>query len=210
MTLKERGVFYTESINKICEDGKAVKSELSDPRDLSQKVRISQEFSGLNYVIFQGAIWLVPIPQVPYAFAELPSSPSLAKRRYPFRVSGDAEISSTVTLKIPAGFRPLYLPEGFRHQTDYGEFSFAASYDPAKSQVVIQKTMRFKKRDIPLEQYDEFKKIIDSFGTTKNSLILLEKTLSLEIDSPSEVIFHGMFHPSVPAAGISLHFPRCV
>jgi hypothetical protein len=35
--------------------------------------------------------------------------------------------------------------------------------------------MLFKKRDISLDQYDEFKKIIDSFGTTKNSLILLEK-----------------------------------
>jgi len=175
MTSKERDVFYAESINKICEDGKAVKSELSDPRDLSQKVRIGQEFSGQNYVIFQGTIMTVPIPQVPYAFAALPSQPRLAKRRYPFRVAGDAEITSAVTLKIPAGFKPLYLPEGFHQQKDYGEFSFAASYDPAKSQVVIQKTMTFKKRDIPLEQYDEFKKTIDSFGITKNSLILLEK-----------------------------------
>jgi hypothetical protein len=175
-TAKEREVFFGESINKICEDGKAVKSALSDPADLSRKVRVSQEFNGRNYGIFQGAIMLVSIPQVPYAFADLPSAPSLAKRRYPFRVSDEAEISSTVTLKIPAGFKPLYLPEGFRHQKDYGEFSFAASYDLAKSQVIIQKTMKFKKRDIPLEQYDEFKKIIDSFGITKNSLILLEKT----------------------------------
>jgi hypothetical protein len=176
MTLKERGVFYAESINKICEDGKALKNELSDPQDLSQKIRISQDFLGRDYVIFQGTIRQVPIPQVPYAFAELPSSPSLAKRRYPFRVSGDAGVSSTVTLRIPAGFKPLYLPEGFRYQKDYGEFSYVASYDPAKSQVVIQKMMTFKKRDIPLEQYDEFKRIVDSFGITKNSLILLEKT----------------------------------
>ena len=41
--------------------------------------------------------------------------------------------------------------------------------------MTIKKTMLFKKRDIPLDQYDEFKKIIDSFGITKNTLILLEK-----------------------------------
>jgi hypothetical protein len=175
MTAKERDVFFTESINKLCEDGKALKNELSDTRDLAAPVRVSQEFSGRNYGIFQGPIMLVPIPEIPYDFTGLPSIPSLAKRRYPFRLAGEAEIDSTVSIRIPAGFKPLYLPEGFSQQKDYGNFSFAASYDAAKSTVTIKKTFVFKKRDIPLDQYDEFKKIIDSFGTTKNTLILLEK-----------------------------------
>jgi len=175
MTSKERAVFFAESINRLCEDGKASKNDLSDARNLAEPVRISQEFSGRNYGIFQGAILLVPIPAVPYGFADIPSLPSLAKRRYPFRMTGENEIYSTISFKIPAGFKPLYLPEGFSDQQDYGEFSFAASYDAAKSTVVIKKTMVFKKKDIPLDQYDEFKKIIDSFGTTKNTLILLEK-----------------------------------
>jgi hypothetical protein len=175
MTSIERAVFFAESINRLCEDGKASKNDLSDARNLAEPVRISQEFSGRNYGLFQGAIMLVPIPAVPYGFADLPSAPSLAKRRYPFRMTGENEIYSTVSFKIPAGFKPLYLPEGFSHQKDYGEFSFAASYDPAKSMVIIKKAMLFKKRDISLDQYDEFKKIIDSFGTTKNTLILLEK-----------------------------------
>jgi hypothetical protein len=175
MTSKERDVFFVESVNRLCEDGKAAKNMLSDAKDLAKPVRISQDFSGRNYGIFQGPIMLVAIPAVPYGFADIPSVPSLAKRRYPFRLAGEAELYSTASLKIPAGFKPLYMPEGFSFQKDYGEFSFAASYDPAKETVTIKKTLLFKKRDISLDQYDEFKKIIDSFGTTKNTLILLEK-----------------------------------
>jgi hypothetical protein len=175
MTAKERTDFFAESVNKLCEDGKAMKNELSDAANLGIPVKVSQEFEGRNYGIFQGAIMLVPIPAVPYGFTDLPSAPSLAKRRYPFRMNAESEIHSTVSFKIPAGFRPLYLPEGFSQQKDYGEFSFAASYDAAKSTVTIKKTLLFKKREIPLDQYDEFKKIIDSFGITKNTLILLEK-----------------------------------
>jgi hypothetical protein len=174
-TAKERDVFFTESINRLCEDGKAIKNDLSDTRDLAVPVRVSQDFSGRNYGVFQGAIMLVPIPAVPYDFTDLPSVPSLAKRRYPFRLAGEAESYSTVTMRIPAGFKPLYLPEGFSCQKDYGEFSFAAAFDPAKMTVTITKALVFRKKDIPLDQYDEFKRIIDSFGTTKNSLILLEK-----------------------------------
>ena len=175
MTPKERTDFFAESINRLCEDGRATKNELSDALNLAEPVRISQEFSGRNYGIFQGAIMLVPLPAVPYGFADLPSAPSLAKRRYPFRMTAESENHSTVSFNIPAGFKPLYLPEGFSQQKDYGEFSFAASYDAASSTVVIKKTMLFKKRDIPLDQYDEFKKIIDAFGITKNTLILLER-----------------------------------
>ncbi|OGD20555.1 MAG: hypothetical protein A2W03_07825 [Candidatus Aminicenantes bacterium RBG_16_63_16] len=175
MTARERDNFFAESVNRLCEDGRAMKNELSDAADLAKPLRISQEFSGRNYGIFQGAIMLVPVPPVPYGFADLPSAPSLAKRRYPFRLTAESEIHSTVSFKIPPGFKPLYLPEGFSHAKDFGEFSFAASYDPEKSTVTIKKTLAFKKREIPLEQYDDFKKILDSFGITKNTLILLEK-----------------------------------
>jgi hypothetical protein len=175
MTAKELDVFYAESINKVCEGGKALTNELSDPKDLTQKVRISQEFSGQDFGLFQGPIMLVLVPQVPYAFAEFPSMPSLAKRLYPFRLMGEAEVHSTVRLEIPADFKPLYLPEGFAYQKDFGDFSFSAAYDPAQSSVVIKKTLVFKKKEISLEQYDEFKRILDSFGITKNNLILLEK-----------------------------------
>jgi hypothetical protein len=175
MTPKERADFFTESVNRLCEDGQATKNQLSDAMNLAEPLKISQEFSGRNYGIFQGAIMLVPIPAMPYSFTEIPSAPSLAKRRYPFRMTAENDIYSTVSFKIPAGFKPLYLPEGFSQQKEYGEFSFAAAFDSATATVTIKKTMLFKKRDIPLEQYDDFKKIIDAFGITKNSLILLEK-----------------------------------
>ncbi len=173
-TSKELDDFYKESVNKVGEDATALKNELSDPKDLTQKIHLSQEFSARDFAVFQGPIMLIHLPQVPYAFADVPS-PSLAKRRYTFRLPGEAEVHSVVALKVPAGFEPLYLPEEFSLEKDYGEFSFSVSYDPARSSVVIKKTLIFKKRDITLAQYEGFKNIMDSFGITKNNLILLEK-----------------------------------
>jgi hypothetical protein len=174
MTAKELDVFYKESVNKIGEDAADLRNKLSDPKDLTQNLKISQEFSAQDFAVFQGPIMLIHLPQVPYPFAEVPS-PSLAKRRYPFRLPGEADVRSSVVLKVPAEFKPLYLPEGFSFEKDYGDFSFAVSYDPARSSVVIKRTGVFKKKEIPLDQYDEFKNIMDSFGITKNNLILLEK-----------------------------------
>jgi len=174
MTAKELEVFYKESVNKIGEDGTALRNDLSDSKDLAQKLKISQEFSARDFAIFQGSIMVIHLPQVPYAFAEVPS-PSLAKRRYPFRLPGEAEVRSVVVLKVPPEFQPLYLPAGFSFEKDYGDFSFVASYEPARSSVVIKKTLIFKKKDIALDQYEEFKNIMDSFGIAKNNLILLEK-----------------------------------
>ncbi|MBN2408508.1 MAG: DUF3857 domain-containing protein [Candidatus Aminicenantes bacterium] len=174
MTAKELDVFYKESVNKIGEDADALRNELSDPKDLNQKLKISQEFSARDFAVFQGPIMLIHLPQIPYAFAEVPS-PSLAARRYAFRLPGEAEVRSEIVLKVPAGFEPLYLPEGFSYAKEYGDFSFAVSYEPDRSSVLIKRTALFKKKEIPLDRYDEFKAIMESFGLTKNNLILLEK-----------------------------------
>ena len=174
MTAKELDVFYKESVNKIGEDAEALRNELSDPKDLTRKLKISQEFSAQDFAVFQGPIMLIHLPQVPYAFAEVPS-PSLAARRYAFRLPGEAEVRSEIVLKVPAGFEPLYLPEGFSFAKEYGDFSFAVSYEPDRSSVIMKRTALFKTKEIPLDRYDEFKTIMESFGLTKNNLILLEK-----------------------------------
>jgi len=174
MTAKELEVFYKESVNKIGEDATDLRNELSDPKDLSQMLKLTQEFGAQDFAVFQGPIMLIHLPPVPYGFAEVPS-PSLAERRYTFRLPGEAEVRSVVVLEVPPEFQPLYLPTGFSFEKDYGDFSFSVSYEPARSSVVIKKTLVFRKKDIALEQYKEFKNIMDSFGTTKNNLVLLEK-----------------------------------
>ncbi len=70
---------------------------LRSPKPHAEPVWISQEFSGRNYGLFQGAIMPVPIPSTPYRFMDLPSAPCQAKRRYPFRLTAESEILSTST-----------------------------------------------------------------------------------------------------------------
>ena len=171
----ERDRFFAEAVNRVLGEGRVLKTTLSDPKDLVRPVSIVQEFRGDEFAVFQGTVMLINLPQYLYAFAELPSYPSLAKRLYPFRVSDEAETETVINLKIPAGYKPLYLPEGFSQKTDYGEFVFKAAYDPAIRTVRIERVMRFAKKEIPVEAYPEFKRTVDAFGGVKNNLILLEK-----------------------------------
>jgi hypothetical protein len=118
---------------------------------------------------------LVNIPRPPYGIADLPSTPSQAKRSYPFRISDVARAVTKVELKLPVGFEPVYIPEGFKRLLDCGEFSLSVSYDKAKNVVVIERDMSFTKKEVPVAGYDEFKKALDEFGILRNTLILLER-----------------------------------
>jgi len=174
-TANEMKEFYDEAINKLLDEGQALENRMSDPRDLTKKVSLSQEFKGEGYGIFQGAIMLVNIPRPPYGIADLPSMPSQAKRSYPFRLSDAARAVTKVELKLPAGFGPVYIPDGFKHSLDCGEFSLSASYDKAKNAVVIVREMSFTKKEVSAAGYEEFKNALDEFGILRNTLILLER-----------------------------------
>ena len=174
-TANEMKEFTDEAVNKLLDEGQALENRMSDPRDLTKKITLSQEFKGESYGIFQGAIMLVNIPRPPYAVADLPSMPSQAKRSYPFRISDVARAVAKVELKLPAGFTPVYMPEGFKRSLECGEFSLSASYDEAKNVIVIEREMLFTKKEIPVAAYDAFKNAMDEFGVLRNTLILLER-----------------------------------
>ena len=78
-TANEMKEFFDEAVNKLLDEGQALENRMSDPRDLTKKITLSQEFKGESYGIFQGAIMLVNIPRPPYGIADLPSMPSQAK-----------------------------------------------------------------------------------------------------------------------------------
>jgi hypothetical protein len=174
-TARELADFYAESVNKFLGEGEVLSSSQGDARDLAAKARFSLEFKGGSYGVFQGDIMLVTIPRLPFGFLELPSVPSLAKRSFPFRASDTSKAEAEVAIVVPAGFEPIYIPPGFEKKLPCGEFRLSASYDKARSVVTIRKELNILRREVPVEEYDEFKKIMDAFAVLQNTLILLEK-----------------------------------
>lgn len=174
-TSKELEIFFKESVNRLFEESKSIGFHLSNLKDIFEKVSVSQEFFAEKFALYQGDVMLLNIPGIPYSFAALPSAPRLSKRNYPFLIPDESEISSETKLIVPEGFEPIYLPEGVNTKKDFGEFYFSVSFDKGKSQMVVRKKFVFLKREISLEEYEEFKNIIDSLGIAKNRLVLLEK-----------------------------------
>ncbi len=174
-TEREREIFFKESINRLFEEGKTQRYKLSNLKDIFERANISQDFLAERFGVFQGNILLINIPGTPYSFSNLISYPRLAKRNYPFYIQDECEILSDFRLIIPREFKPIYLPEKIASKKDYGEFELITSFDKEKSEITIKKKILILKREIPVQDYEEFKSIMDTFGLAKNRLILLEK-----------------------------------
>jgi hypothetical protein len=174
-TAKERRDFFVEALNKLQEDTQAGDFQITDLKDLGTPVKVRQEFLARRFGIFQGKIELLNIPVLPYEFSGQGLVPRLAKRQYPLRLPDKASLALTFRIQIPSGHKLLYMPEGFSFKKDYGAFDFSAAYDSGKSELTIRKSYSLTARDIPPGQYEEFKKIMDSFSLPRNALILLER-----------------------------------
>jgi hypothetical protein len=174
-TEKERQEDFADTLNKLQEDTQAGSLRVSDLQDLRTPVKVNQEFLARRYALFQGKVVLLAIPDVPYEFAGQGLVPRLAKRQYCLRLPAEAALSLTFRLKVPAGFKLLYLPESFSLEKDFGRFDLSAVFDAGKSELTVKKSYALTIRDILPGQYEEFKKIMDAFSLPRNTLILLER-----------------------------------
>lgn len=174
-TETERRDFFAEALNKLHQDTEAGAWSVSDLNDLTRPVEAGQEFAARDFGLSQGKIILLYLPDIPYEFAGRDLTPRLAQRTHALRLPDAMDISLSVTIKVPEDHKPLYLPEGFIVDKEYGRFSLAATFDPARSELRFERRLALTQKDIPPESYEEFKAAMDAFFLPRNTLVLLEK-----------------------------------
>jgi len=171
----ERRDFFAEALNKLHQDTEAGDWSVSDLKDLARPVEAGQEFAARDFGLSQGKIILLYLPDIPYEFAGRDLVPRLAQRTHVLRLPDAMDVSLGVRIKVPEDHQPLYIPEGFSVEKEYGRFSLAVSFDPARSELRVEKRLTLTQKDIPPESYEEFKAAMDAFFLPRNTLVLLEK-----------------------------------
>ncbi|OGD10880.1 MAG: hypothetical protein A2Y86_05950 [Candidatus Aminicenantes bacterium RBG_13_62_12] len=174
-TEKERRDFFAEALNRIHEDTEAGAYAAGDLKDLTRPVEVGQEFLARDFGLSQGKVLLLYLPDIPYEFAGRDLVPRLDKRTHALRLPDTMDVSLSVKIKVPKDYKLLYLPEGFSVEKEYGRFMLAASFDPKKSELRVERKYSLTQRDIPPERYEEFKALMDAFSLPRNTLVLMEK-----------------------------------
>jgi len=172
---KKTGMYFEQRAEEFCPEAKDKGHQNSDPIDLTKNMAVKLALTGERFAVVQGSMMLIKIPRVPFAFARPLYTPSLAKRIYPYVLGTCSENSYTFRIKLPAGYKPIYMPESSKETESYGSFERSCTYDAAASQLVFSRTITNVQNLVAPEQYPLFKKHLEEMELVQNNLIILKK-----------------------------------
>jgi hypothetical protein len=172
---KKLNMYFEQRAEEFCPEAADKGHQNGDPLDLTKNMTAALKVAGERLAVVQGSMMLIKVPRVPFAFARLQYTPSLAKREYPFVLGTCNENSYTLKIKLPAGYRPLYMPEGAKETESYGTFERRCSYDAASSQLTFSRITANTSNFVTPEQYPQFKKHLESMELVQNNLIILKR-----------------------------------
>lgn len=173
-TPKEKDQFFKKAVNGIGEGTKEISHSLSDLKDLTQTVKISQSFEAPELGVVEGDMMIFRIPDIPFWFANYPFYPALESRKYDFLADSDVILKTKVHLNLPKEYKVVYMPQKLKVENDFG--TWALSLDKkGENKISYSSEILIKETHISKDKYSTFKNNFDNFVIPKNTLILLEK-----------------------------------
>ncbi len=172
---KKIGMYFEQKGDEFCPEARDNGHENGDPLDLTRNMTAKLSVTGERFAVVQGSMMLIKLPRIPFGFARTLYTPSLAKRVYPYVLGTCNENSYTFRIKLPAGYKPLYMPEGSKENENYGSFDSSCTYDAAASQLVFTRTITNVKNYVSPQQYPIFKKHLEAMELVQNNLVILKK-----------------------------------
>lgn len=98
------------------------------------------------------------------------------KRENPIFFPGASCYETVTTYQIPKGFRVLSIPSNI--DKDIGFFSVKREYKRDKDKVIIREVAKYKRIEIPKEQYPRVKEFFDKLPSQTQQRIVLKRTKS--------------------------------
>lgn len=172
---KKMEMYFEETADEFCPESQDRDARRTDPLDLTRNMEVSFSIDSPNLGITQGTLMVINIPAFPFGFASCSYSPSLPARKYPYDLGAFSQNLNTFTIKIPSGYKPIYMPDSFEIKKEYGTFTLACTYDETTRAIIFRKDLKFTSNRISGDEYREFKKNLERFELTQNNLVILKK-----------------------------------
>ena len=176
-TPTELSQFFDQTATTVGEGTEIKERKLSDLKDLTTTGEISWSYTSPDHGIVEGDMMIYHLPELVFNFTQgAPYLPSLKERKYPFYIGRNCCYTSEYRFKLPKGYKIAYLPEKMAVENEFGKWSQEFQQDPNDPLSIIKKkTIILKTQIIPVEKYNDYKKVYDEFVHRRNTIILLEK-----------------------------------
>jgi len=176
-TPTELSQFFDQTATTVGEGTEIKERKLSDLEDLTTTGEISWSYTSPDHGIVEGDMMIYHLPELVFNFTQgAPYLPSLKERKYPFYIGRNCCYTSEYRFKLPKGYKIAYLPEKMAVENEFGKWIQEFQQDPNDPlNIIKKKTVILKTQIIPIEKYNEYKKVYDEFVHRRNTIILLEK-----------------------------------
>jgi hypothetical protein len=170
----EKEIYFQSAASRIGQGCEVIKTEVSDPHQLTQPMRVSLDFSCKNYAVKQGELMLVDLPASPFSFAVSGFYPTLPEVKYPVNLPIEGTTEMTVLITYPKGYEVSYLPSALLVENPYVTMSLL----PKKlaDRVEWTQTVTYKSANLPVADYADIRASFEKFVAPKNRMMVLEKS----------------------------------
>jgi len=174
-TPKKVEQYFDAAINTVGEGSRSVDFRTSDFDNLTEGVKIAQNFETPELGILQGDMMIIYAPAIPFDFAVPPVASGEAMRFYDFEVDSDLWARSEGTISLPKGFKAVYIPDEYTIENEMGAWTTRYTVSDDGSSVDFVNEIKILDTTIDPDEYLSFKQYYDEYVKPKNNMILLER-----------------------------------
>ena len=163
--------------NRHYPGSKVLSFGLDNTEDLSKEFRWRYRLKLARFGTKVGDFLIFGMPGVDYDFPEV----ALPKRRYDIHYSYQTDNASscafkhTITVTIPDGWRVYYIPEKVKLECKFADYIAEYTLLSDGKKILFEDKFRRKVRKIPVKDYEEYKRFLESVSAFSKKKVFLVK-----------------------------------
>lgn len=168
---------FEQSIRQLSSTAIIESLDVTDPVDFSGPAGIRMEFMAPGYAFGDSGKRYFRLPSLTGVLADMVLSDlrgsaekKAKKRRTPVRLRSTRRLVCSETITLPTGWTAVRLPEKCSIEGPAGSIEF--EIDSGGGEIHYQCAVDIKKRIVPVEDYESFKRVIDALSDLEDALVV--------------------------------------
>lgn len=176
----DRSSCIEQSLHALASNARVETAEVTEPADFSEPAALEVEYAAASYALGDETRWLVRLPAMSGALQDLfmqdikgSADVTVADRRFAVRIRSTRRLDCEETIGLPPGFVASNLPAAVSLTGPAASLEFEIS--TTANSVHYRCLLDMKKHIIPVEEYGNFKQVIDKLDELAETMIVCRK-----------------------------------
>ncbi|MFC1854988.1 DUF3857 domain-containing transglutaminase family protein [Thermodesulfobacteriota bacterium] len=154
--IKDRDMqkYFVEFISSMASGSKLKYFGYVNANDISKPFSLELGMVLKNYGITAGDLVILSIPGLEKTFREV----GIKERKFPLEFMTSSQSKNQFIIDLGNNFTAKYLPEPLNIDTEYFSYKYNMEYKEENGKLIVTEDYKRKKREVPLSEYEEYKK----------------------------------------------------